>query len=34
MIKPQTQANYQARLDRITDYIYERLEEDIPPGFR
>lgn len=34
MIKPQTQANYEARRDRITDHIYEHLEEDIPPGFR
>lgn len=31
MTKPQTQASYEARLDRVTDYIYEHLEEDIRP---
>ena len=31
MTKPQTQASYEARLDRVTDYIYEHLEEDIDP---
>jgi AraC family transcriptional regulator len=31
MTKPQTQASYEARLDRVTDYIHEHLEEDIDP---
>jgi len=31
MTKPQTQASYEARLDRVTDYIHEHLEEDIHP---
>jgi AraC family transcriptional regulator len=31
MTKPQTQASYEARLDRVTDYIHEHLEEDIRP---
>lgn len=29
MIRPQTQASYEVRLDRVTDYIYEHLEEDV-----
>ena len=29
MTRPQTQASYETRLDRVTDYIYEHLEEDI-----
>jgi len=29
MTKPQTQASYEARLDRVTDYIHVHLEEDI-----
>jgi AraC family transcriptional regulator len=31
MTRPQTQASYEARLDRVTDYIYEHLEGDIHP---
>ena len=29
MAKPQTQASYQARLDRVVDHIYAHLDEDI-----
>jgi AraC family transcriptional regulator len=31
MAKQQTQASYQARLDRVVDHIYARLDEDIRP---
>ena len=31
MTRPQTQASYEARLNRVVDYIYEHLEEDIRP---
>jgi AraC family transcriptional regulator len=31
MTRPQTQASYETRLDRVTDYIYEHLEEDLRP---
>jgi AraC-like DNA-binding protein len=34
MAKQQTQASYQARLDRVVDHIYARLDDDIrPEGF-
>jgi AraC family transcriptional regulator len=29
MAKPQTQASYQARLDRVVDHIYAHLDEDV-----
>ena len=29
MIRPQTQASYEVRLDRVTDYIHEHLEEAV-----
>ena len=32
MARPQTQASYEARLNRVVDYIYEHLEEDIRPA--
>ena len=31
MAKLQTQASYQARLDRVVDHIYAHLDEDISP---
>jgi AraC family transcriptional regulator len=31
MVKQRAQATYQARLDRVVDYIYARLDEDIRP---
>ena len=31
MTRPQTQTSYAARLDRVADYIYEHLDEDVRP---
>ena len=31
MAKLQTQASYQARLDRVVDHIYAHLDDDIRP---
>ncbi len=31
MTKAQTQASYEARLNRVTDYLCEHLDEDIRP---
>jgi len=31
MTKAQTQASYEARSNRVTDYLYEHLDEDIRP---